>query len=77
MATSIEMLHGLLSRVYTKNYIISFEMLVGLSTPQKYPIARAKLYLDYDLPISGGIYKTIRDKIKLILQGIDLRTLEQ
>jgi hypothetical protein len=36
-----------------------------------------KVYYDYDLPISGGIYKTIRERIELILQGIDPRTLEQ
>jgi len=36
-----------------------------------------KVYYDYDLPISGGIYKTIRERIDLVLQGCDPRTLEQ
>jgi len=36
-----------------------------------------KVYYDYDLPIGGGIYKTIRERIESILQGIDPRTLEQ
>jgi hypothetical protein len=36
-----------------------------------------RVYYDYDLPISGGIYKTIRERIYLILQGYDPRTLDQ
>ena len=36
-----------------------------------------RVYYDYDLPIRGGIYKTIREKLYLILQGYDPRALEQ
>jgi len=36
-----------------------------------------RVYYDYDLPIRGGIYKTIREKLYLILEGYDPRALEQ
>lgn len=38
---------------------------------------QSRVYYDYDLPISGGIYKTIRERIYLILQGYDPRALDQ
>lgn len=39
--------------------------------------SQIKTYYDYDLPISGGIYKTIRERLSLILQGYDPRVLER
>jgi hypothetical protein len=38
---------------------------------------QSRVYHDYDLPISGGIYKTIRERLYLILQGYDPRALDQ
>lgn len=38
---------------------------------------QSKVYYDYDLPISGGIYKTIRERLYLVLQGYDPRALDQ
>jgi hypothetical protein len=36
-----------------------------------------RLYYDYDLPIGGGIYKSIRGRLYLILEGYDPRMLER
>ena len=36
-----------------------------------------RVYYDYDLPVSGGIYKGIRERVYLILQGYDPRALDQ
>jgi hypothetical protein len=38
---------------------------------------QSKVYYDYDLPISGSIYKTIRERLYLVLQGYDPRALDQ
>jgi len=59
------------------SYIFRLTRYIEASLVSQLLDPQIKVYYDYDLPIRGGIYKGIRERLYLILQGCDPRALEQ